>query len=193
MRTTFAFRLPDWAAPHLGAAATGPLEDRIDGLCAAIRALWQQEAGTAEGDALANDQLRERVYLMMYCLRAEGRIEAARSHMRRAGRRGRRPKSDAASVFVDALHHVFRDDEDGDPDAPAAERAADAVSSKSRPRIARELAYALEHDVPPVLVLPFLRHRTQAEILRRQKLGLVEDWLCHPAPLSPAPAPTEPG
>lgn len=170
MRMSFTFRAPDWCADLVDETIDHALCARIDGICDRIRQLWQDEIAqeaAPEAGSLANDRLRERVYFMMFWLREVGSIDAARAHMRRAGRRGRRPKSDAASSFVDALHHVFRDE------GPSAQ----AVSSQSRPRIARELAYALHHNIPPVLLLPFLRHATQAEILRRQKMGLVEAWL----------------
>lgn len=171
LRVSFAFQAPSWCGEFIAGDPETDLPARIDGMCSVIESLWCAEAnrdGDPNAGLEANDRLRERVYFMMYWLREVGLMDEARTHMRRSGRRGRRPKSDAASTFVDVLHHVFRDDFGND---------LGSVSSKSRPRIARELAYALQHDIPPVLLLPFLRHATQAEILRRQKLGIVEEWL----------------
>lgn len=175
MRVTFAFKVPQWCRQDVTEEGTGDIGLRIDRMCDEILRLWNQDLAHAEkqdGAAMANDNLRERVYLLGFWLRSIDCLDIARDHVRRSGRKGRRPKSDEAATFIDFLHHIFRE---------VAEGSAANLSSKSRPRIARELAYALRHNIPPVLVVSFLRCRPQAEILRRQKLGIVEEWLVEPA------------
>lgn len=175
MRVTFAFNVPQWCKQDVSTKASDDVGQRIDRMCDKILQLWNADLARSERQdnaAMANDNLRERVYLLGFWLRSINCLEQARDHVRRSGRKGRRPRSDEASIFIDFLHHIFRD---------VAEGNSINLSSKSRPRIARELAYALQHNIPPVLLVPFLRHTTQAEILRKQKLGIVEDWLMEPA------------
>lgn len=171
MSVSFAFKVPEWFRKALNSSKTDRVGEQIDNVCSEICALWDSDlACTDQPDsaALANDNLRERVYLLGFWLDGIDCLDSAREHVRRSGRKGRRPKSDEASMFIDFLHHVFRHSSD---------KEEATLSSKSRPRIARELSYAFQHNIPPVLLVPFLRHTTQSKILTKQKLGTVEHWL----------------